>query len=357
LPANDFSAEPRSLRATGFRIPRDIAIAPNGNLLAYAEMETQSALWYVPLHAPTGLPAGRPLPLTRQSLRRASLPVFSPDGALIAYSQRRAGTSADIHIMNADGTEERAVTFGPSHDGLASWNPDGSAIVFNSESEKSRRLVQISLNGRTESVLPFPLGEQRLARLSPDGQRVASHQFNAGTVSTWITQLDGSRPIRLAPSVPSAGFPVWSPDGARLAVEVFRGNSTALGIVSAADPAADARLLIDQPGQHWPWSWDPAGRRIALATRENGRWALEWISVSSGARQTFASEQSLRLFLRYPAWSPRGDRIVYERSETRGNIHLLTLLQPGPPAQPPSNSPAGRFPVPGSAPAGTRRYP
>jgi Tol biopolymer transport system component len=32
-----------------------------------------------------------------------------------------------------------------------------------------------------------------------------------------------------------------------------------------------------------------------------------------------------RQFVRYPSWSPRGDRVVYERGEMRGNIWMLTL--------------------------------
>jgi hypothetical protein len=30
-------------------------------------------------------------------------------------------------------------------------------------------------------------------------------------------------------------------------------------------------------------------------------------------------------YVRYPEWSPRGDLVVYERGELRGNIWLLPL--------------------------------
>jgi hypothetical protein len=33
----------------------------------------------------------------------------------------------------------------------------------------------------------------------------------------------------------------------------------------------------------------------------------------------------LRAFVRYPAWSPKNDWIVYEYSEMRGNIFELDL--------------------------------
>lgn len=321
---DNLKGTPRPLRTTGFRIPSDIAAAPNGSVLTFSERATESALWQVFLRS-DGEPARPPAPLTKQSLRRASLPVFSPDGSRIAYSQKRAGSSGDIRIMNSDGTGEHAATYGPSQDGLASWTPDGSAVVFNSASPAGRRLVRLTLEGRSETVLSFPADVQRLARISPDGQSAASHRFDAGNLTTWITLLGTGSSSRLAPSVASAGFPVWSPDGRRVALEVFSEGSTMLGLASVSSPDAAPQMLITRPGQHWPWSWDPTGTKIALASREQGRWFIEWISIVNGHRRTLLLESSMRYFVRYPAWSPQGDRIVYERSETRGNIQLLTL--------------------------------
>jgi hypothetical protein len=31
------------------------------------------------------------------------------------------------------------------------------------------------------------------------------------------------------------------------------------------------------------------------------------------------------VFMRYPAWSPVGDRIVYEHGQVRGNVWMVTL--------------------------------
>jgi Tol biopolymer transport system component len=54
-------------------------------------------------------------------------------------------------------------------------------------------------------------------------------------------------------------------------------------------------------------------------------WNIYWVSREGGAEQQITRNTSVSTFLRYPAWSPAGDRIVYEVGEVRGNVWLLTL--------------------------------
>jgi Tol biopolymer transport system component len=59
-------------------------------------------------------------------------PAFSPDGEKILYCvPRRSETPDDIFIMNADGSERRALTRTPMFECGAQFTPDGSKIVFN----------------------------------------------------------------------------------------------------------------------------------------------------------------------------------------------------------------------------------
>ena len=56
-----------------------------------------------------------------------------------------------------------------------------------------------------------------------------------------------------------------------------------------------------------------------------GLWGLYSISASTGKQKTLLEPGLARGFVRYPSWSPRGDMIVFERAESRGNIFLLDL--------------------------------
>ena len=85
------------------------------------------------------------------------------------------------------------------------------------------------------------------------------------------------------------------------------------------------RRLTAERGQTWIRSWSPDGRRIAAAALREGIWDLRWIDAASGAQHVIARAAGPGVYLRYPEWSPRGDVIVYERGEVRGDIWTLTL--------------------------------
>lgn len=53
---------------------------------------------------------------------------WSPDGRRIAFNSTRDGAS-DIFVMNADGSDQRRITFESSSDGFTAWSPDGGKSV------------------------------------------------------------------------------------------------------------------------------------------------------------------------------------------------------------------------------------
>jgi TolB protein len=60
-------------------------------------------------------------------------PVWSPDGAWIAFTRKAAGASMgkQIWLMRADGSQARYLTAEPDiHHGLPAWSPDGRYLVF-----------------------------------------------------------------------------------------------------------------------------------------------------------------------------------------------------------------------------------
>jgi dipeptidyl aminopeptidase/acylaminoacyl peptidase len=135
----------------------------------------------------------------------------------------------------------------------------------------------------------------------------------------YVSPIDAFRPRRIGP--PHTGYPAWSPDEKLIAVEIKDGSSTHAGVIDVATGAM--RQLTKARGHTWVRSWSPDGGKVALAGMRDGRWSLRSIDVATGEEMPLTTNYPPGVYLRYPEWSPKGDRIVFERGATRGNIWTM----------------------------------
>ena len=62
-----------------------------------------------------------------------NFPAFSPDGSVVTFTRRSATTKDyDIFTMRADGTDIKQLTTTPGNDSHSSWSPDGKYILWSS---------------------------------------------------------------------------------------------------------------------------------------------------------------------------------------------------------------------------------
>lgn len=118
-------------------------------------------------------------------------------------------------------------------------------------------------------------------------------------------------------------FPCWSPDGKFLAFQVKRGDDQHVAIILSGG-GTPTQLTFDH-GLSWPYSWSPDGDKIAFAGFRDGFWNVYWVSRDGKMQKRLTDYSKLNTFVRYPAWSPLGNQIVYEYSEATGNIWLMEL--------------------------------
>jgi TolB protein len=112
--------------------------------------------------------------------------------------------------------------------------------------------------------------------------------------------------------------PAWSPDGRWLAVEIKRGDQTHVGVVSKEGGTVEQ--LTSEEGQSWPHSWAPDGERIAFAGERGGIWNVWTVSRRTREVAQLTRFKSPSGYVRYPSWSPRGGRIVFERSIRESSV-------------------------------------
>jgi len=330
-PAHEFSivsldpssgAAPAPVRQTGVLMPRGLAVSSKGKL-AYSLASLTSNLYRLPLDPRTGQAAGEARELTQETGSRVTLPTFSPRGDLVAYNVRRMGVQSDIFVVPVAGGEARQVTTNPAPEVMPNWLTDGRTLIFTRKGDPETSLVRVTLDdARTQILTPVRHGPL-MARVSPQGDRFLFQSWEGGRLGLFLSGMDRLPPRRVTPAGEDIGYASWSPDGSRIAAERFENDNTHLVLLDTG--GGPVRQLTNEPGQTWPHSWAADNDRIAFAGMRGGLWGLFTISASTGKRTTLIEPGFARGFLRYPSWSPRGDAMVFERAESRGNIFLLDL--------------------------------
>jgi Tol biopolymer transport system component len=306
---------------TGDQAARHLTMSRQGRL-ACAMTSLSSELALVRLDTGGG-PAGPALePVSGISGRKSQLH-FSPDGHTLAFTRSQAGQGLEIWGLDLRTGVAKSLLPTTDVSFLHGWFPDGGALLVTSRSgSPTKTLLRAPLTGgRTELV--FPGGSTGWARLLGSGREIVFHAVAGGILNVYGARLDGGAPRPLTDDPQGVGWPVPSPDGRRLAVELFRGNDTQLGLLPFE--GGTPRTLTRGRGQHWVHDWSPDGRRSLYAARRDGLWNVYWMDVETGEERRLTDHGRVRDAVRTPAWSPAGDRVAYERLEASGAVWVLDL--------------------------------
>ena len=297
------------------------SISADGKRIVYAANRIQSNLWTIHLSS-SGEPVGQPGPFITDTSFRVNLARFSSDGKQIAFNRWRPGSSADIWVCDADGKNLHQVTNNPATDSQASWFPDGNKLAFLSDRSQHMMLWSASLTSGKEELL-LDLGDVQFAQVSPDATRVAFNFEQNGATNVWTASLADGHQKQLTFGNDHMGFPTWSPDSKYLAFEWQRGEDAFLMLMSS--DGGPATQLTFERGKSWPHSWSGDGDKIAFAGQRDGVWNLYWISRTTKVPKQLTNNIKPNTFLRYPAWSPGGDQVIYEYAEVTSNIWMTEL--------------------------------
>lgn len=329
------AGEREVMPVAGVASVRGITISSRRGQLAFAGLTLTSHIWRQDLRA-DGRARGAARAVTTDASRRDSLPVVSHDGSQIAYISRRGGEPSNLWIISAEGGTALQVTADDYADLQPHWFPDGRRLAFVSSRQNSARLYSIDVTTRREQLIldmsragPHaglaPGGKFGEFSLSPSMTR-AAFSIVKGPLAhrqLHVTGLDSFAPRALTDGGEWIGFPAWSPDERSLAVEIKAGSSTHAGIADAQ--GGTVRRLTHERGHTWVRGWSPDANRISAAAFRGGRWDLRWIDATTGQQAPIVGPAVPRVYMRYPAVSPRGDYVVFERGELRGNIWTLPV--------------------------------
>jgi Tol biopolymer transport system component/DNA-binding winged helix-turn-helix (wHTH) protein len=307
--------------SNGTRI-KNLAFSADGKKLVYSGVNLSGSLASLPI-SKSGEPTGEPIALTSDVGCRSMLPDFSPDGSRIVFTacRGRSGLPQQLWLINSDGSNMQELTVGPNPAAYPSWYPDGRRILFETYEPGSALLSVDTDTRQTKNVLSLDPSFS-VPTISPDGTKFLLDGSVDGILNVWQFDLATGAKTQLTFEKEMAAYPAWSPDGKWIAYEIERGTDNSIAILPRG--GGSPTLLTPFHGQHWMHGWSSDGDKVLYAMQgDDFNWNIWSVSRSTKIEKQLTHYTHTNAYVRYPAMSPRGDQIVYEYTETIGNIWMM----------------------------------
>jgi TolB protein len=231
--------------------------------------------------------------------------------------------TAEIYIMNPDGSNPSRLTNDGFGDGLPSLSPDGKGkIVFDSNrtavalgappTTTNTDLFLMNADGTADGEqLPTPLTRGSSATWSPDGKWIAFHRSASGTYGTRI-------PGRTEPGGPTTDSDIFV-----MNVDDFLQNGEG--------PTNLTNGLSTTPGVRGPFAsddadWSPDGEKIAFTSRIPNDPSSAGIYVVNLVTGAITRLTASGLEERGIDWSPDGEHITFLRRPAAGQPFEIWVL-------------------------------
>ena len=144
---------------------------------------------------------------------------WTPDGRLVFDSN--ANAKASIWVVNADGSNPKALTDSSADDFAPEVSPDGKFVVFNSNRTGNPQAFQTSIEGGDPKQLTHGVGGAATFSISPDGKWLLYNPFTGGIRK--LSFADGTETELVSKG--NLRYPQLSPDG-RLVAYFFDDEQT-----------------------------------------------------------------------------------------------------------------------------------
>jgi serine/threonine protein kinase/Tol biopolymer transport system component len=193
-----------------------------------------------------------------------------------------------------------------------------------------RSLAWVDREGRVDP-LSIPAKSYWSPRLSPDGRRAAVRTTKRGELQIEILDIARGSLTPLTHGGTEL-FPVWAPDGERLAYVSMRAGSSEL-LWTPADGSGPPERLATSESLLIPCSWSPDGRELLLVEERQRDADTDVLALQFDGTTREPRRLPHSLFAEsHPALSPDGRWLAYVSSES-GEQEVYLRPYPGPGAR------------------------
>jgi eukaryotic-like serine/threonine-protein kinase len=269
-------------------------------------------------------------PLLNVDSNAEYVPMRNPGGLLLFVRERgliaqpfdadRLRTTGEpfLIVENVSGLKnDAAACFSASENGV---------LAFGDFPSPQSKLIRFDRLGRrlTEMLEPGPYMR---VRLSPNEKQAAVYTMNPlkGAAEIWLVELSHGLQTRFTTGRTGEMYPVWSPDGRRIAFSSLRDGVYNLYQKASAGTGVE-ELLVKSNVSKWPVDWSRDGRFILYQVDDPKTHTDIWVLALTGERRPFQL-LGTEFVERNARFSPEGRWVAYASNET-GQFEIYVLSFP-----------------------------
>jgi len=220
--------------------------------------------------------------------------------------------------------------FALSSEGTLAYVPNAAAA--------SNPISWMTRDGKT-SMLRATRAQWAQPRFSPDGRKLALNIFDGKQLDIWVYDWAQDALTQLTFDPGEDFGPVWAPDGRRI---VFSSDRAKPGIHNLyevnADGSGEVTRLTESPSDQYAYSFHPSSRLLAFSNDQSATtWDLMILPIEGDARRGLSPGKptvflSAPVVVSRPMFSPDGRWIAYQLIEAgTPDVYVRPFAGPGGP--------------------------